>query len=639
MAEETAVLEVEARLKDFMSANLATLTENIKKFSQQTQSSGDQVKSSTDKMAAGFEMLNKVMGAIGAVKAFEMFIDASEESSRAMARLQQAVSNSGADFSKYKKQVEEVTEALSRKTNFGDEDQIAALAKLVPMVGSMEKALNVLPNVLDLAAFKQTDLSNAVMMYGKALEGNFAPLGKTFTFLQNMKKEGASTEQMVAALSERLKGTAEVDISGLKQFEIQFHEIKKTVGDQLLPVMEGINEVLKVLPRGLEAVTVAGAAFGVMLMTLGGPITAAVIAIAGIAAVIGHLSNAYKDVDNWTQQYVDSVQSGAQAQEMAATGVKKLNDLIKERSRLLVLYKDQSQQSQDDATKSIDAEIVKYGQFVTKLKDVAQAKAETTGNNKGDEGPSDEDKQKQAAKNFDDMIKEMDASFKEFDATKDFSHDQDKQRFDDFIAQEKEKSKTLNEGWKAQEEQDKKDKASAAQLAQLQKQQATMRNEALHGMVANFRTAAGQMKEFGTAYKVTAQAMNMIDTYQSATASYKALAGIPIVGPALGFVAAAAAIAAGIANAKSIADQKFAGGGVSTGGMALVGEQGPELLNLPAGTTVYNNQQSKAISNRGGDKTMHVYVNQRMDKSEIHDMLLEMNREGFLQDLKAEWSF
>lgn len=52
-------------------------------------------------------------------------------------------------------------------------------------------------------------------------------------------------------------------------------------------------------------------------------------------------------------------------------------------------------------------------------------------------------------------------------------------------------------------------------------------------------------------------ANTLIDTYQSATSSYKSLAGIPYVGPALGFIAAGAAVAAGLANVKNIANQQF----------------------------------------------------------------------------------
>ena len=48
-----------------------------------------------------------------------------------------------------------------------------------------------------------------------------------------------------------------------------------------------------------------------------------------------------------------------------------------------------------------------------------------------------------------------------------------------------------------------------------------------------------------------------IDTYTSAVSAYRSLAGIPVVGPALGVAAAAAAITAGLMNIKQIASTKF----------------------------------------------------------------------------------
>lgn len=52
--------------------------------------------------------------------------------------------------------------------------------------------------------------------------------------------------------------------------------------------------------------------------------------------------------------------------------------------------------------------------------------------------------------------------------------------------------------------------------------------------------------------KAAAVAQATIDTYQAANSAYSSMAGIPVVGPALGAAAAAAAVIAGIANVKKI---------------------------------------------------------------------------------------
>jgi len=131
----------------------------------------------------------------------------------------------------------------------------------------------------------------------------------------------------------------------------------------------------------------------------------------------------------------------------------------------------------------------------------------------------------------------------------------------------------------------------------------------LRSMADNFKTAAEKHREFGGAYKVTAEAMNLIDTYQSATAAYKSMASIPIVGPALGAIAAAAAVAAGIANAQKIASQKFAlGTDYAPGGLAMVGEEGPEVVNLPRGSQVYTSTQTRNIMDQPTHQlTVHLH--------------------------------
>lgn len=74
--------------------------------------------------------------------------------------------------------------------------------------------------------------------------------------------------------------------------------------------------------------------------------------------------------------------------------------------------------------------------------------------------------------------------------------------------------------------------------------------------------------------KAAAIAQTTISTYKSATDSYAALAAIPVIGPALGFAAAGAAITAGLANVAAITGIGFSNGGYTGAGG----------VNDPAGT-------------------------------------------------------
>lgn len=77
----------------------------------------------------------------------------------------------------------------------------------------------------------------------------------------------------------------------------------------------------------------------------------------------------------------------------------------------------------------------------------------------------------------------------------------------------------------------------------------------------NLATLVGKQTALGKAFAI---AQATIDTYSSAVKAYNAMAEIPVVGPALGAIAAAAAIAAGLSNVKKILAVDVSGNTTST---------------------------------------------------------------------------
>jgi len=79
-------------------------------------------------------------------------------------------------------------------------------------------------------------------------------------------------------------------------------------------------------------------------------------------------------------------------------------------------------------------------------------------------------------------------------------------------------------------------------------------------------------------------------------------------------------------NASTSIDGMFASGGtVLTDGRYLVGEKGPEIVNLPAGASVFNNQQTRSMM---GGNTINVSVNGRVGASdaELDDLARKLGR-------------
>jgi hypothetical protein len=121
------------------------------------------------------------------------------------------------------------------------------------------------------------------------------------------------------------------------------------------------------------------------------------------------------------------------------------------------------------------------------------------------------------------------------------------------------------------------------------------------GMMASI--LAGQSK-FKAAYKALAIGQAFIDMYSSAQGAYKSAVSTPIVGPVIAPIAAGTAIAFGLKNISQISKYET-GTAYASGGLTLVGEGGKEYVNLPRGSQVYNNTQTRNMTN---NQTMTVNI-------------------------------
>lgn len=154
-------------------------------------------------------------------------------------------------------------------------------------------------------------------------------------------------------------------------------------------------------------------------------------------------------------------------------------------------------------------------------------------------------------------------------------------------------------------------------------------------------------KQFAAIGKTAAIATATMDTYKAANAAYSAMAGIPVVGPALGAAAAAAAIAAGFNNVAQISNIKLAQGGlvkaVSGGVNAVIGEGGSDEAVLPLNNRRALNRIGGAIAEstaQSGDSINNNAVNININVSATGglqaflDELTEATRNGTTEALQ-----
>ena len=120
-------------------------------------------------------------------------------------------------------------------------------------------------------------------------------------------------------------------------------------------------------------------------------------------------------------------------------------------------------------------------------------------------------------------------------------------------------------------------------------------------------------------------------SYVAAMKAYASLAGIPIIGPALGAAAAAAAITVGTSYAAKSLTGRALGGQVRAGESYIVGERGPEVLTMGTGGRITPNEALRNESNTASNNTTNVSFNIEAADASGFDRLLNSRRGLIIQ--------
>lgn len=178
-----------------------------------------------------------------------------------------------------------------------------------------------------------------------------------------------------------------------------------------------------------------------------------------------------------------------------------------------------------------------------------------------------------------------------------------------------------------------------AALNAINEQYATKRADvtatAFGNMASNIGSALG---EASGAYKAFAIVQATIATYTAAIEAYKSTAAIPVVGPFLAPVAAAAAVGAGMAQVSAIRSAREQGGQLSAGQASTIAERGKPEVIMPAGASrVRTAQQMKEIMGQNGSSSGPSNVTiVNNTSSQIGNVSTEQDDEGRLRIIIEE---
>ncbi|QNO11813.1 tail tape measure protein [Escherichia phage vB_EcoS_fPoEco01] len=178
-----------------------------------------------------------------------------------------------------------------------------------------------------------------------------------------------------------------------------------------------------------------------------------------------------------------------------------------------------------------------------------------------------------------------------------------------------------------------------AALNAINEQYATKRADATATAFGNMASNIGSaLGEASGAYKAFAIVQATIATYTAAIEAYKSTAAIPVVGPFLAPVAAAAAVGAGMAQISAIRSAREQGGQLSAGQASTIAERGKPEVIMPAGASrVRTAQQMKEIMGQNGSSSGPSNVTiVNNTSSQIGNVSTEQDDEGRLRIIIEE---
>lgn len=202
-----------------------------------------------------------------------------------------ALKGVGVNYDDVKDSLEGVIAATQRKTGIADDEQRDILNKLLLVTKDYNKALELLPLTLDLAAAGQMDAKTAAVYLSKAyeeLEQGADKIGIRMGTTTVYFKDLAEVEQLVGGRAEEL-------VNPFNVLKASMGDVAETIGANLVPIIKGLTDKIvdiaikvqewtKEHPELAKVITLVATGLGILLTVVGGLILILPGLIAGIAA-------------------------------------------------------------------------------------------------------------------------------------------------------------------------------------------------------------------------------------------------------------------------------------------------------------------------------------------------------------------
>ena len=221
-----------------LDRSMQSSTEKLKKFQGQARRVG---------------LASVGMGLAIAGTAF-VAVKAAQKQEQGIARLNNALKNSGASYAALEGQIEKLAAKQQELTNFGDDQTRDMLTRMITLSGDAAASIEHLALAQDLATHMTRDGGDAsrkqkmaAEAMGRAIAGDVAALRMFLPALKGTARELDSTATMMdvlTALQAQFGGLAKEDADSFKQLSNAIGDVKEALGSALLPAVLAVTNAL-----------------------------------------------------------------------------------------------------------------------------------------------------------------------------------------------------------------------------------------------------------------------------------------------------------------------------------------------------------------------------------------------------------
>jgi len=226
-------------ISDFNSKGIDKAIREFKKLETNGQRAAFAIKKAA--VPAGLALAAMGAFAFDAVKAFA-------EDDAAAQKLATTLRNTSKATDAQVKSVEDFITKTSIAAAVSDDELRPALDKLVRGTKDVTEAQDLLSLALDISAGTGKDLGAVSDALSKAFNGTLGPLKKLDPALASLIANGATTDEVFAALSKTFAGQASVAANTaqgeMKNLTIQMGEFKESIGKAVMPALQALMPYL-----------------------------------------------------------------------------------------------------------------------------------------------------------------------------------------------------------------------------------------------------------------------------------------------------------------------------------------------------------------------------------------------------------